>query len=971
MSDDNTGNCQQCEKYKKIAVEIKESKKTLALKTKKILVKLKETKQKLDSKDDKLSKEAEFLKEKLKKVQDAGKKVVKEYESRLSSLKNIIRLNEEKKEEERNANETAFTDKIEKLTQESTVSQKELSKKYKEEIKQLNVEISNLKEKNNSNDSDVSKELKKYKYDIEQLKNALIVKNKEIDEYVLKENKKTIEAPEAVSGGSDEDNTAVDETNIEVAEAQIKNKDNNDNPNTNQKETFLSNLKNISEPITDIKLKLESSIMKNKTLELAYTEMKGKYDKLETNLSRKQDMLKKVADRYKEIQKRFKDTKTKLKKIETNLAEKKEEIIKRDKKISLMENEISERKLKSNEMKLQVEQLNQTNIELSSNAMLMKTGHEEHVKEIEEKMNAQWSARNKELVDKDDECLRLKKELADINANSDGWLNERDQLKGENDSLKQQISKLKDEYEKYQSKARIALKAQTDTEFEKTTGLNEQLKNMKEQNINLETNLATNKSKMKDLLHKLKSVKAKAKLNEHRVKDYEVEKQSLIDKLSNLDDNHSKYLNMLQEKILKELNRMDKIKNKLSTLSSIGVIRSIIEEDKDKNNNDDDGNHKYNENTPSSSSFGMDASIATKLINDVFRDNNGIDNSENSELNDNNDYKKNVAQPDNTTTSFGMDENVAKKLIDNLFADDDRSFSRVEDDNYNNDDNNNNEVNSNGNGNSHFMNNSSSRLLDMVVVNPLEGLTTGISTVADGIDSNTNSEVDGKYEGKYSDMPRNNDNSSRIAIKTKLDDEDDVKGQQEHLLLAAVNAAVRSTSTLDLLEKTDEKFIDARNDVNNGNSNNSIKTLSLQERYDVNKNELAQLKVEFEEMKQMNDLHLEQQEVLKEEIRELHRKIKRNETLLGNGNHGESRNSDAGDGEVGKNLNLEYLKKCVYQFMIADEPNERLTLVDPICTILKLSPSETGRVKKVANYEANAGVLSGVVNFFSPYTPTK
>jgi len=28
---------------------------------------------------------------------------------------------------------------------------------------------------------------------------------------------------------------------------------------------------------------------------------------------------------------------------------------------------------------------------------------------------------------------------------------------------------------------------------------------------------------------------------------------------------------------------------------------------------------------------------------------------------------------------------------------------------------------------------------------------------------------------------------------------------------------------------------------------------------------------------------------------------------LGNGNHGESRNSDAGDGEVGKNLNLEYL----------------------------------------------------------------
>ena len=57
--------------------------------------------------------------------------------------------------------------------------------------------------------------------------------------------------------------------------------------------------------------------------------------------------------------------------------------------------------------------------------------------------------------------------------------------------------------------------------------------------------------------------------------------------------------------------------------------------------------------------------------------------------------------------------------------------------------------------------------------------------------------------------------------------------------------------------------------------------------------------------------------------------------------------------------------------MIADEPNERLTLVDPICTILKMSPGEINCVKKVANYEANSGVLSGVVNFFSPYTPTK
>ena len=70
-------------------------------------------------------------------------------------------------------------------------------------------------------------------------------------------------------------------------------------------------------------------------------------------------------------------------------------------------------------------------------------------------------------------------------------------------------------------------------------------------------------------------------------------------------------------------------------------------------------------------------------------------------------------------------------------------------------------------------------------------------------------------------------------------------------------------------------------------------------------------------------------------------------------------------------INLEYLKNCVYKYMSTDEPEERLTLVDPIASILKLSPEEAETVRKLASYEANATVISSFTNFFSPYTPTK
>ena len=58
-----------CQKYKKIATELKESKKLLAVKTKKILERLKETKQQLDTKDESTTKQIDLLSKKLQDME--------------------------------------------------------------------------------------------------------------------------------------------------------------------------------------------------------------------------------------------------------------------------------------------------------------------------------------------------------------------------------------------------------------------------------------------------------------------------------------------------------------------------------------------------------------------------------------------------------------------------------------------------------------------------------------------------------------------------------------------------------------------------------------------------------------------------------------------------------------------------------------------------------------------------------------
>jgi chromosome segregation ATPase len=188
-------------------------------------------------------------------------------------------------------------------------------------------------------------------------------------------------------------------------------------------------------------------------------------------------------------------------------------------------------------------------------------------------------------------------------------------------------------------------------------------------------------------------------------------------------------------------------------------------------------------------------------------------------------------------------------------------------------------------------------------------------------------------------MPsRELEESAAITAKQAKDE----SGKQENVLMAAVNSVVEEYSEYDILEKTDPTF-------------SSMRTkLPLKEQLEEAIAQLAQLRQEHSEAKERNELHLAQENILKDEIRELRAQLSRDNSLV--------RGADS-------HINLEYLKNCVYQYMSTDEPEERLVLVDPISNILKFRKEEKEVVKKVASYEANATVLSSFTNFFSPYTP--
>ena len=92
-----------------------------------------------------------------------------------------------------------------------------------------------------------------------------------------------------------------------------------------------------AQPTHDLEIKLESSIMKNKSLEEAYTNLQEQADETQKSLQRKQDMLKKLAERYKDIQKRYKSLKLEHKNMQSSISKKEKELVDKDALLSGIE----------------------------------------------------------------------------------------------------------------------------------------------------------------------------------------------------------------------------------------------------------------------------------------------------------------------------------------------------------------------------------------------------------------------------------------------------------------------------------------------------------------------------------------------------------------------------------------------------------------------------------------------------------
>ncbi len=504
--------------------------------------------------------------------------------------------------------------------------------------------------------------------------------------------------------------------------------------------------------------------------------------------------------------------------------------------------------------------------------------------------------------------MRLKKEIADINNSNSGWQKERVRLTSTNEQLNREIKNVKEEFGQYQNKARIALKAQSDAESGKIASLTTEVGELQNHNAELETRVSEADEKVKKLLERLKATKVTTDTQKKELRRKIAELRDKEQALRSMKHDATNILEM-QENGLREME--DRLATEEKRLKKILRYVALI----------------ITANAHNSSSGHVPDSTTGSSIGEVG--NNGGD------------------KMGGTIDKFGMDESVAKNLIDQLFAgsSENSSHERPTTPSFEPDT------------RTEQKNRSSSRVLDMLTNMDTEAPRTNTSSrLIDMVvlDSEPNS-FGKKKSSRFSQAA-----SDGAVINSGRDNDD---GRQEHLLLRAVTAAVDSTSKLDLLQKTDETFVPQVH--GDGVDSDPAEKLLLAEE------ELAKLRVHFDEVKQMNELHLQQQSVLKEEIRELHRKMRRQEKLIDSNDSSTSNTSINTGKKSQRNMNLEYLKQCIYKFMIADEPNERLTLVDPICTILELSPSEVERVKKVAKYEANAGVLSGVVNFFSPYTPTK
>ena len=107
----------------------------------------------------------------------------------------------------------------------------------------------------------------------------------------------------------------------------------------------------------DLEIKLESSIMKNKSLEEAYSNLQKQADETQKRLQRKQDMLKKLAERYKDIQKKYKSLKSEHKNMQSSISKKETDLADKDAFVSEIKADLESKSELLNNSNLEIEEL--------------------------------------------------------------------------------------------------------------------------------------------------------------------------------------------------------------------------------------------------------------------------------------------------------------------------------------------------------------------------------------------------------------------------------------------------------------------------------------------------------------------------------------------------------------------------------------------------------------------------------------
>ena len=367
--------CQMCQKYKKIATDLKESKKLLAVKTKKILERLKETKQQLDARDKSTTEQLDLLSKKLQDMEQAKSEAAEQYEDRISNLKSTFRRNEEKREEERKTDLAKFEAdkrKLEETIENLNKDKTDLSAASKANAEALGTEISRLKEKNLK----LLSELQTRKIDIDKLVTDAKTKEEMTSSLVSDVKQETVRAVSNDIIETDSVDSADKEDSSEVLPE----------PNVETENCSGKDSHTVAQHTQDLEIKLESSIMKNKSLEEAYTNLQGQADETQKSLQRKQDMLKKLAERYKDIQKKYKALKLEQKRTQSSISQNETEMADKNALLSSIQSDLKSKSEALNNANLEIEELRKSLELVREEVSRNDSAHEEHIKDLEEQM---------------------------------------------------------------------------------------------------------------------------------------------------------------------------------------------------------------------------------------------------------------------------------------------------------------------------------------------------------------------------------------------------------------------------------------------------------------------------------------------------------------------------------------------------------------------------------------------------------